>query len=80
MPYTDSNGKTRFTLKEKQDYHNRMAKKGATKEDKKTAFIVNVSDFSLKQMIFDETRITDGLKWQLSKLKEFDFALKKQKV
>lgn len=34
----------------------------------------------LKQLIFDETRITDGLKWQLSKLKEFDFALKKQNI
>ena len=30
----------------------------------------------LKQLTFDEIRITDGLKWQLSKLKEFDFALK----
>lgn len=34
----------------------------------------------LKQLIFDETRITDGLKWQLSKLKEFDFALKSQNI
>lgn len=34
----------------------------------------------LKQMIFDETRITDGLKWKLSKLKEFDFALKRQNI
>lgn len=34
----------------------------------------------LKQLIFDETRITDGLKWQLSKLKEFDFALKRQNI
>ncbi len=32
----------------------------------------------LKQLTFDETRITDGLKWQLSKLKKFDFALKRQ--
>lgn len=34
----------------------------------------------LKQLIFDETRITDGLKWQLSKLKEFDFTLKRQNI
>lgn len=34
----------------------------------------------LKQMVFNETRITDGLKWQLSKLKEFDFALKRQNI
>ena len=34
----------------------------------------------LKQLTFDETRITDGLKWQLSKLREFDFALKKQNI
>lgn len=34
----------------------------------------------LKQLAFDETRITDGLKWQLSKLREFDFALKKQNI
>ncbi len=34
----------------------------------------------LKQLKFDETRITDGLKWQLSKLKEFDFALKRQNI
>lgn len=34
----------------------------------------------LKQLIFDETKITDGLKWQLSKLKEFDFALKRQNI
>ena len=34
----------------------------------------------LKQLRFDETRITDGLKWQLSKLREFDFALKRQNI
>lgn len=34
----------------------------------------------LKQLTFDETRITNGLKWQLSKLREFDFALKKQNI
>lgn len=34
----------------------------------------------LKQLTFDETRITDGLKWQLSKLREFDFALKRQNI
>jgi len=34
----------------------------------------------LKQLTFDETRITEGLKWQLSKLKEFDFATNKQNI
>jgi len=34
----------------------------------------------LKQMIFDETKITDGLKWQLSKIKEIDFANIKQNI
>lgn len=34
----------------------------------------------LKQLTYDETRITDGLKWQLSKLREFDFALKRQNI
>ena len=34
----------------------------------------------LKQMIFDETKITDGLKWQLSKIKEIEFANKKQNI
>ena len=34
----------------------------------------------LKQLIFDETKIIDGLKWQLSKLKDFDFALKRQNI
>ncbi len=34
----------------------------------------------LKQLTFDETRITEGLKWQLSKLKEFDFASKRQNI
>lgn len=34
----------------------------------------------LKQLTFDETRITEGLKWQLSKLKEFDFASNKQNI
>lgn len=34
----------------------------------------------LKQMIFDETKIIDGLKWQLSKIKEIDFANKKQNI
>ena len=34
----------------------------------------------LKQMIFDEIKITDGLKWQLSKIKEIDFANKKQNI
>lgn len=34
----------------------------------------------LKQLTFDETRITDGVKWKLSKLKEFDFVLKRQNI
>lgn len=34
----------------------------------------------LKQLTFDETRITEGLKWQLSKLREFDFASKRQNI
>ena len=34
----------------------------------------------LKQLKFDETRITDGLKWQLSKLREFDFSIKRQNI
>lgn len=38
-------GKKKYTLKEKQDYHNRQAKRGATKFDKKTHQTVKVSDF-----------------------------------
>lgn len=34
----------------------------------------------LKSLVFDETRITDGLKWQLSKIKEFDFTNDKQNI
>ncbi len=34
----------------------------------------------LKTLVFDETRITDGLKWQLSKIKEFDFTNNKQNI
>lgn len=34
----------------------------------------------LKYLVFDETRITDGLKWQLSKIKEFDFTNSKQNI
>ncbi|MFA5766222.1 MAG: ATP-binding protein [Bacilli bacterium] len=34
----------------------------------------------LKQMHFDETKITDGLKWQLSKIKEIDFTNKQQNI
>lgn len=34
----------------------------------------------LKPLIFDETRITDGLKWQLSKIKEIDFAEIRQNI
>ena len=34
----------------------------------------------LKQLMIDETRIIDGLKWQLSKLREFDFASKRQNI
>lgn len=30
--------------------------------------------------MFDETRITDGLKWQLSKVKEFDFSSNRQNI
>ncbi len=34
----------------------------------------------LKQMHFDETKITDGLKWQLSMIREINFANKKQNI
>lgn len=34
----------------------------------------------LKTLVFDETRITDVLKWQLSKIKEFDFTNNKQNI
>lgn len=34
----------------------------------------------LKQMNFDETKIIDGLKWQLSKIREINFANKKQNI
>lgn len=34
----------------------------------------------LKTLVFDEIRITDGLKWQLSKIKEFDFTNNKQNI
>lgn len=34
----------------------------------------------LKSLIFDETRIIDGLKWQLSKIKEIDFAEIRQNI
>lgn len=34
----------------------------------------------LKPLIFDETRIIDGLKWQLSKIKEIDFAEIRQNI
>lgn len=34
----------------------------------------------LKPLVFDETRITDGLKWQLSKIREFDFTNNKQNI
>ena len=34
----------------------------------------------LRPLVFDETRITDGLKWQLSKIKEFDFTNNKQNI
>lgn len=34
----------------------------------------------LKPLIFDETRIIDGLKWQLSKIKEIDFAEVRQNI
>lgn len=45
---------------------------------------VNIRDAektsTLKQLVFDETRITDGLKWQLSKVKEFDFSSNRQNI
>lgn len=34
----------------------------------------------LKPLIFDETRITDGLKWQLSKIKEIDYTETKENI
>lgn len=34
----------------------------------------------LKTLLFDETRITDVLKWQLSKIKGFDFTNNKQNI
>ena len=34
----------------------------------------------LPNKIFDQTKITEGLKWQLSKLKEHDFTSKKQNI
>lgn len=34
----------------------------------------------LKPLVFDETRITDGLKWQLSKIKEINFTEMKQNI
>lgn len=37
--------KEKFSLKEKQDYHFKMCKVGATKIDKKTGQLVKVSDF-----------------------------------
>lgn len=34
----------------------------------------------LKPLVFDETRITDGLKWQLSKINQFDFSSNNQNI
>lgn len=46
MPYEDPNtGKIKYTLKEKQNWHNEQAKKGATKISKKTGKEVAVSNF-----------------------------------
>ncbi len=55
-------GLVKFTLKEKQDYHNRMAKKGATKFDYKSKRQVKVSDFergahkAMANMIFQKRK------------------------
>lgn len=55
-------GEIKFTLKEKQDYHNAQAKLGATKFDKKTHQIVKVSDFergahkAKADMIFEQRK------------------------
>ncbi len=44
-------------------------------------YFVQINGFlKTKKLKVDETRITDGLKWQLSILKEFDFALKSQNI
>ena len=46
MPYEDpKTGEIKYTLKEKQDWHNQQAKKGATKISKKTGQTVKVSNF-----------------------------------
>ncbi len=55
-------GLEKFTLKEKQDHHNRMAKKGATKFDYKSKRQVKVSDFergahkAMANMIFQKRK------------------------
>lgn len=52
----------RYTLKERQDYHNRQAKKGATKFDYKSKRQVKVSDFergahkAMANMIFQKRK------------------------
>lgn len=46
MPYEDpKTGEIKYTLKEKQDWHNSKAKKGATKISKKTGKEVTISNF-----------------------------------
>ena len=46
MPYQDpETGETRFTLKDKQKWHNQMAKPGAKKKSKETGRPVKVTDF-----------------------------------
>lgn len=46
MPYQDpETGEIKFTMKDKQDWHNRQAKPGATKKSKKTGKVVKVSNF-----------------------------------
>lgn len=46
MPYQDKvTGEIKYTQKERQDFHNRQAKPGSLKTDKKTGQTVFVSDF-----------------------------------
>lgn len=58
----EKTGEKKYTLKEKQDYHNRQAKRGATKFDKITKRMVKVSDFergahkAMANMIFEKRK------------------------
>lgn len=58
----EKTGEKKYTLKEKQDYHNRQAKIGATKFDKITKRMVKVSDFergahkAMANMIFEKRK------------------------